>query len=91
MTTPDRKHIVVTGVSTGIGHALATALVAAGYTVYGSVRKQQDADRLKEQLGAQFCPLLFDVTDQAGIAKAADQASNYGSTSSFILAPYAPT
>jgi NAD(P)-dependent dehydrogenase (short-subunit alcohol dehydrogenase family) len=64
------KHILITGVSTGIGYAAAQA-IAKGYHVYGSVRKQADADMVQRQLGPHFSPLLFDVTDHAAIAEAA--------------------
>jgi NAD(P)-dependent dehydrogenase (short-subunit alcohol dehydrogenase family) len=69
------KHIVVTGASTGIGYAIAKAFLERGYHVYGSVRKQADADRLQQELGPQFQPLLFDVTDPAGIAAAVQQVT----------------
>jgi NAD(P)-dependent dehydrogenase (short-subunit alcohol dehydrogenase family) len=65
------KHVLVTGASTGIGFAVAQAFLEKGYHVYGSVRKQADADRLQKELGAQFVPLVFDVTDHAAIAVAA--------------------
>jgi NAD(P)-dependent dehydrogenase (short-subunit alcohol dehydrogenase family) len=65
------KHILITGVSTGIGHAAAQAFIAKGYHVYGSVRKREDADMLQRQLGPQFSPLLFDVADRAAIGEAA--------------------
>jgi len=39
--------------------------------VFGSVRKQADADRLKSEFGANFTPLLFDVTDEAAVLAAA--------------------
>ena len=65
------KHILITGVSTGIGYAAAQAFVLKGYHVYGSVRTQVDADKLQRVLGPQFSPLLFDVTDHASIAAAA--------------------
>jgi NAD(P)-dependent dehydrogenase (short-subunit alcohol dehydrogenase family) len=65
------KHVLVTGASTGIGYAAAQAFLDKGYHVYGSVRKQEDADRLQKALGAQFSPLLFDVTDHAAIKTAA--------------------
>ena len=59
------KNIVVTGVSTGIGYALVAALLQrGGYRVFGSVRKQADADRLLADFGDGFVPLLFDVTDE---------------------------
>jgi NAD(P)-dependent dehydrogenase (short-subunit alcohol dehydrogenase family) len=39
--------------------------------VFGSVRKPADADRLKAEFGANFTPLLFDVTDEAAVLAAA--------------------
>ena len=65
--------VVVTGVSTGIGHATVKVLLDKGFHVFGSVRKEADAERLQAEFGAAFTPLIFDVTDQAAIARAADQ------------------
>jgi NAD(P)-dependent dehydrogenase (short-subunit alcohol dehydrogenase family) len=42
-------------------------------TVFGSVRKQADADRLSTEFGLNFTPLLFDVTDEAAVAAGAKQ------------------
>ena len=67
-----KRSVVITGVSSGIGFATARALVNRGYRVFGSVRKQADADRVRTALGTDFVPLVFDVTDAAGIAAAAD-------------------
>jgi NAD(P)-dependent dehydrogenase (short-subunit alcohol dehydrogenase family) len=67
------KTIFITGVSTGIGYGAAKELISRGYTVFGSVRKQEDADRLKTELGENLIPLLFDVTDQAAIDRAEKQ------------------
>ena len=66
------KAIVVTGVSTGIGHAAVKVLLDKGFRVFGSVRKQADADRLSAEFGEAFSPLIFDVTDEAAINEAAD-------------------
>jgi len=66
-----RRSVVVTGASTGIGHACVKALVAGGCYVFGSVRKQADADRLAQEFGASFTPLIFDVTDEAAVAAGA--------------------
>ena len=63
--------VVITGASTGIGWATAKLLLARGYRVFGSVRKQADADRLTREFGANFTPLLFDVTDEAAVLSAA--------------------
>jgi NAD(P)-dependent dehydrogenase (short-subunit alcohol dehydrogenase family) len=65
------KSVVITGASTGIGWATAKLLLERGFRVFGSVRKQADADRLKTELGANFTPLLFDVTDEAAVLAAA--------------------
>src|SRR3954453_9928141 len=65
------RSVVVTGASTGIGWAIAKLLVGRGYRVFGSVRKQEDADRLTGEFGANFTPLLFDVTDEAAVLAAA--------------------
>jgi NAD(P)-dependent dehydrogenase (short-subunit alcohol dehydrogenase family) len=67
------QSVVITGASTGIGWATARLLLDRGFRVFGSVRKQADADRLKEQFGANFVPLLFDVTDEAAVLAAARQ------------------
>lgn len=65
------RSVVITGVSTGIGLATAKLLLDRGFRVFGSVRKQADADRLSAEFGANFMPLLFDVTDEAAVLTAA--------------------
>src|ERR1700754_4430050 len=61
------KQAVITGVSTGIGWASAKVLLERGFRVFGSVRKRQDAARLQTELGTQFVPLFFDVTDEVAV------------------------
>jgi NAD(P)-dependent dehydrogenase (short-subunit alcohol dehydrogenase family) len=65
------RSVVITGASTGIGWATAKLLLDRGFRVFGSVRKPADADRLKGEFGANFMPLLFDVTDEAAVLAAA--------------------
>jgi len=65
------QSVVVTGVSTGIGWGIAKVMTAKGFRVFGSVRKQADADRLRAELGERFSPLIFDVTDGAAVTHAA--------------------
>jgi len=67
------QSVVITGASTGIGWATAKLLLDRGFRVFGSVRKEADADRLKREFGANFTPLLFDVTDEAAVLAAARQ------------------
>src|SRR3954453_8229240 len=65
------RSVVITGASTGIGWASTKLLLDRGFRVFGSVRKQADADRLKGEFGANFTPLLFDVTNEAAVLAAA--------------------
>ena len=58
------KVILVTGASSGIGLACATALQAKGHTVYGSAR---DVTRIKS---VSFKPIALDVTDDASVKAA---------------------
>ncbi|AUD03342.1 SDR family NAD(P)-dependent oxidoreductase [Spirosoma pollinicola] len=68
---PISKNILITGVSTGIGYGAAKHFIQRGYTVFGSVRTQTDADRLQAEFGDSFVPLLFDVTDADAVTEAA--------------------
>ncbi|MCH7513221.1 MAG: SDR family oxidoreductase [Bacteroidetes bacterium] len=67
------KNIVITGVSTGIGLGCTRSFIKNGFRVFGSVRKQQDADRLREELGSKYVPLVFDVTDHDAVISAAEE------------------
>ena len=70
MSLPN-KSAVITGVSTGIGRAVAKSLTDAGWRVFGSLRKEKDAQEASAALGPAFTPLLFDVTDEAAIMRGA--------------------
>jgi NAD(P)-dependent dehydrogenase (short-subunit alcohol dehydrogenase family) len=67
------QSIVVTGVSTGIGWHVAKVLIQKGFRVFGSVRKVQDAERLKKEFGEAFIPLIFDITDEKNVQAGAKQ------------------
>ena len=70
------QSVVVTGVSTGIGWGITKVLMQHEFRVFGSVRKSQDAERLSNEFGEGFIPLLFDVTDEAAVQAAAQQVSD---------------
>jgi len=57
---PKGEGVLVTGSSSGIGHEVAEYLAERGFTVFASVRKEQDAERLRS-LGqpnlVPVCPL----------------------------------
>lgn len=67
------KSVVITGVSTGIGRGATQVLTQKGFHVFGSVRKEADAEALKAEFGDKVTPLIFDVCDEAAIRRAADQ------------------
>ncbi len=71
----DRQSIVITGASTGIGWGTTKVLLQKGFRVYGTVRRQADADRLQAEFGEPFTPLIMDVTDAEAIARAAARVS----------------
>jgi hypothetical protein len=70
------KDVVVTGVSTGIGWGTTKVLVAKGFRVFGSVRKQADADRLLREFGKEFVPLMMDITDADAVHQAAQKVGS---------------
>jgi NAD(P)-dependent dehydrogenase (short-subunit alcohol dehydrogenase family) len=65
------KYVVVTGASSGIGRGSVKVLIQKGFHVFGSVRKQADADSVIEEFGDNVTPLIFDATDVAAVKAAA--------------------
>ena len=70
------KKVVITGVSTGIGYSSAKILCNSGYIVYGSVRKSEDVERIADELGENFHPLMFDVTDSKAILDSVEKVKS---------------
>ena len=70
MTEP--KTFLITGVSSGLGRAFASAALAAGHRVIGTVRRAEDADAFRTSERA--IPLLLDVTHYAAIPDAVQMA-----------------
>jgi NADP-dependent 3-hydroxy acid dehydrogenase YdfG len=63
----DKKRAIVTGVSRGLGAALAAALVAKGATVYGLARNVEKLSIIQNKLGNSFIPVGMDITDQKAL------------------------
>jgi len=66
---PARMHLVITGTSSGIGHALAEHLLAQGHHVWGLARSDQAG--LAAQYPAAFRATRCDVSDWDQVARAA--------------------
>ncbi|HEY5051034.1 MAG TPA: oxidoreductase [Acidothermaceae bacterium] len=67
--TPSRVAIV-TGASSGIGHASALRLQAAGFTVYAGARR---VEKMKDLADAGVHPVDLDVTDDASMVALVDR------------------
>ena len=63
-----QKNAIVTGASSGLGAALASALVAKGAKVYGLARNAQALKALQEKMGRMFIPVELDITDPKAVA-----------------------
>jgi NAD(P)-dependent dehydrogenase (short-subunit alcohol dehydrogenase family) len=64
----NKKAIVITGTSTGIGKACALHLDKMGFKIYAGVRKQVDGDNLKKEASERLTPIILDVTSEESIA-----------------------
>jgi NAD(P)-dependent dehydrogenase (short-subunit alcohol dehydrogenase family) len=61
------KSVVITGASSGIGRATAVRLAEKGWRVFGAVRKESDAQTLRDQTNGRIDTILLDVTDGESI------------------------
>lgn len=69
--TPN-KTVVITGASSGIGHACVAKLSRAGWKIFATVRKTADQTRLQSE-DANITAIIMDVQDRASITAAAEQ------------------
>ena len=70
LPVPRKTAVLITGCSSGIGQDAALSLASAGFLVLATVRKQEDADRLKAAGNSQLFPILCDVTSAAELSAA---------------------
>lgn len=69
------RYALVTGVSSGIGKATALKFLQEGFYVFGSIRKEGDADDLKAQYPETFHQLIFDIADHTAVDAAFAEVS----------------
>ena len=73
------KQIVLTGVSRGLGLALANGLIAEGHTLIGCARSEQTVEKLNGQWGEPHRCDALDVSDDDQVARwAAEVISTIG-------------
>ncbi|MFE5243193.1 MULTISPECIES: oxidoreductase [unclassified Streptomyces] len=70
--TDTAKTILITGVSSGLGRAFATAALDAGHTVVGTVRNDVDATAFTALHRERAHVRILDVTDDAEVRAAVD-------------------
>lgn len=66
----DKKSVLITGASSGIGETLALTLDKIGFKVFAGVRTKNDQKRLSSQGSTQLHVLLLDVTQEKSIQDA---------------------
>jgi NAD(P)-dependent dehydrogenase (short-subunit alcohol dehydrogenase family) len=71
---PERKSVVITGASSGIGRACVSQMSSAGWLVFATVRKASDHDRLRSEKNVY--PVIMDVQDVSTISAAAAEIAS---------------
>lgn len=66
-----RGSVLVTGASSGMGKACALRLAAGGFRVFAAVRKERDAEDLKQGGSPRLTPVILDVAKEQTIFDAA--------------------
>ena len=64
--------VLITGASTGIGEACALELDRRGFRVFAGVRRDEDAEQLRQKASARLLPVMLDVTNAESIAAAVE-------------------
>ncbi|MBE9512045.1 MAG: SDR family NAD(P)-dependent oxidoreductase [Bacteroidetes bacterium] len=67
-----KQVVLITGASTGIGHATALYLDKMGMKVYAGVRKETDKQKLLQEGTSNLTPVFLDVCDQDSITRSFD-------------------
>src|SRR3954454_13254937 len=82
MADPVSRAVLVTGSSSGIGHATAERLAARGYTVYATARRPEGIADLE----ARGCRVLaLDVTDENSMqAAVASVCAEHGAVGALV-------
>src|SRR5512146_2558122 len=71
----EKKTAVVTGASSGIGWASVARMIGAGWRLFATVRKGEDASKLTSKFGTGVPPVIVDLTNRGAIRAAADEVA----------------
>jgi len=76
---PAKLAVIITGCSTGFGFNLVLSLASKGITVFAGVRKNDDAQRIKEssEYPENVVPIIADVTNPEQLKEAYELVKNH--------------
>lgn len=80
-----KKTWFITGVSGGLGYALAEAVLSAGGRVVGTSRQRTAAPDLQERYGACLRVITLDLTDEKAIRAAVREAEGWAGTLDVVV------
>ncbi|MCB1128255.1 MAG: SDR family NAD(P)-dependent oxidoreductase, partial [Verrucomicrobiae bacterium] len=63
------RHIVITGVSRGLGRAMTAGFAARGHRVRGCARDEARLRDLRQRFGSPHDFAVLDVTDDAAVGR----------------------
>ena len=72
------RSVMVTGASSGIGRATVLELVSAGFHVFGTVRRETDAEGLRRQFPEVVTPLIMDLLDEDSVRAVGEVVNDTG-------------
>ena len=72
--TANRKAVVITGASSGIGRSCVSRMSDAGWLVFATVRKASDRDRLRHEKNV--FPVMMDVQNASSVRAAAEEVAS---------------
>ena len=70
----NRKTVVITGASSGIGRSCVSRMSSAGWLVFATVRKASDRDRLRGEKNVH--PVIMDMQDASSVTAAAEEVAS---------------
>jgi NAD(P)-dependent dehydrogenase (short-subunit alcohol dehydrogenase family) len=76
---------LVTGASSGFGRTISEEALRRGERVVATARKPQDVEDFRSRYPETALPLRLDVTDQASIEQAVEQAQAWGGTIDVLI------
>jgi len=64
-----QKKAIITGASSGIGAAFSKSIIDKGGVVYGIARREDRLQKLQQELGERFHPVVLDITNEPAVSK----------------------